>query len=346
MRDVVIFVVYLAMAFPLPHVLRGIFGDWVWREDWYGPFGGVDWQFMSCTPWIVSGHRWFLYMILQSRVMLRIGGKLGAPGWLQTAFWFGVVGVCPVEQAGDPCEHEELWMPLRWTLMWVFGAGGEDCGQCPIYTHWIMWFSAFYVASFHYLRRFMAVVGRRLPKGPVWSVVALGCSFCIGLTVAAFHYPWSHYRRNPLWAACEVITTTLQPMLLALGMTFVPVDMSMCGTRAIGCYIIHFFFSDRCTVAIVGAVTALAWDRTGLLILLAIVAYSLVWLLLIGPLWLALLQLVCTVTASVGRAGFAWLSSVSSKAARGSAAEDDSQSDGSERAESGSDSTSLLAKVT
>lgn len=107
-----------------------------------------------------------------------------------------------------------------------------------------------------------------------------------GMMMALFHYP------NQLLESgeddglqlVELLVTTLQPALFALGTVYWNINASWWGNTTLGCYVIHFLFRDRMTEAFQWLVPLLSWDCTGLLLPLCIVLLCFIFTSTVGPL--------------------------------------------------------------
>merc|ERR1712224_812992 len=85
------------------------------------------------------------------------------------------------------------------------------------------------------------------------------------------------------WFWLEVAANFLQPMLLVLGMTRVPLDMKWWGNTTLGCYAFHFYFKDQMCIIIQTVCQALAWDPTGVLLLFSIIGMCIIFTSIVGP---------------------------------------------------------------
>merc|ERR1712127_940126 len=86
-------------------------------------------------------------------------------------------------------------------------------------------------------------------------------------------------RYAPLEFACDF----LQPSLVVLGMTALPLNLSWWGNTTLGCYVFHFYFRDSVAKWFTQLGVALAWDSSGLILLLCVLAASLCFTSVIGP---------------------------------------------------------------
>ncbi|CAE7940760.1 ANKK1, partial [Symbiodinium sp. KB8] len=107
------------------------------------------------------------------------------------------------------------------------------------------------------------------------------------MLMALFHYPnqllESGEKGSWLMPLLELIVTTLQPSLFALGAVYWPFKASFLGNSTLGCYVIHFIFRDRMTEAIQMMMPMLSWDLTGLLLPSAIILLCLAFMSTVGP---------------------------------------------------------------
>ncbi|CAE7602347.1 tycA [Symbiodinium sp. CCMP2456] len=291
MKDFFVFIVYMAMALPLPQILHFIFREYAWPIDWGGmePTNEWGWSYMQVNSY-TSDHRWYLGMVFCARLYLEICERIQVPGWLQ-----GILATIPcilpdsaVEGPGrrpftfNICQSENAQTYVMWTFSWIFRNFGTGC---PMYMRWVSWYLAFYVWSFHYLRPAVALLSKRLPKGPTWSAAALGCSMFIGVLMALFHYPNNVLEKGTgmAWAWLEIGVDILQPTLFVLGMTYVPVDLAWWGNTTLGAYVFHFYFRDHVAVLTMSICDGLAWDQSGLLVVAVILLLCLVFTTFLGP---------------------------------------------------------------
>ncbi|CAE7030861.1 unnamed protein product [Symbiodinium sp. CCMP2592] len=74
MKDFFVFIVYMAMALPLPQILHFIFREYAWPIDWGGgmePTNEWGWSYMQVNSY-TSDHRWYLGMVFCVRVFCQI----------------------------------------------------------------------------------------------------------------------------------------------------------------------------------------------------------------------------------------------------------------------------------
>ncbi|CAE8674828.1 unnamed protein product, partial [Polarella glacialis] len=197
LKDLFVFVIYVAMALPIAQGMHLVFGSWAWPIDWgsHGaPTNEWDYNYMEVNSY-TSDHRWYLAMVLSARVYLEIMEKFRAPAWLQGALATIPCFIDPPEgheYAFDVCEDfnaghpNDIPMYVRFTFSWMFRNFGTGCA---VYWKWVSWYLAFYVWCFHFLRPAVARAEKLLPKGPTWAAAALGLSMMIGVLMAMFHYP-------------------------------------------------------------------------------------------------------------------------------------------------------------
>jgi len=224
-----------------------------------------------------SDHRWYLDMVIRSRLYMQIGECVRAPGWLQV-----LIALIPCflpdrvfenkEFAFDFCEVEGVPVYDKFTFSWIFRNWGDNC---PIYWRWVQWYFVFYVFCYHFLRRIVNWLEPRIPKGRTLSAVALGGSMTIGVLMALFHYP-NNVLENGTgleWFWLELGADFLQPCLFVLGMTYVPLNMAWWGNTTLGCYVFHFYFRDQVTQWVMAITPGLSWDPTGLVLFILFVSF-------------------------------------------------------------------------
>ncbi|CAE7363022.1 unnamed protein product, partial [Symbiodinium sp. CCMP2456] len=161
-----------------------------------------------------SGHRWYLRMILCSKVYLVVCDRLRLPPFLQVLLaalcsYFGPVNALNACELGAP----------KIVVFWLLR-------DCFVWTRWVACYGAFYVFCFHYLRSIVKLFSVRLPSGPVWAAAATAFSMMLGMLMALFHYPnqllESGEKGSWLMPLLELVVTTLQPSLFALGAVYWP----------------------------------------------------------------------------------------------------------------------------
>jgi len=74
-----------------------------------------------------------------------------------------------------------------------------------------------------------------------------------------------------------------QPMLFALGMTYLPLNMAWWGNTTLGCYVFHFYFRDTFTTMFLHMGRAFNFDATGLLLPLCIIGICGAFTTICGP---------------------------------------------------------------
>lgn len=288
LKDLFVLVVYMAMALPIAQFLHLVFQSWAWPKDWGGlppPSNEWDWSYMQVNSY-TSDHRWYLGMVFCVRVFLELGERMKAPGWLQ-----GIVASLPCfvpieweghEYAFDVCENSSAPVYVMWTFSWIFRNFGTGCA---IYYRWVAWYFAFYVWCFHYLRPVVAILDKKIPKGPTWAAASLGASMMIGVLMAMYHYP-NNVLENGTgneWAWLEVGADMLQPSLFVLGMTYFPLNLAWWGNTTLGCYVFHFYFRDTVSATVMTLCNGLTWDPTGLAIPILVVSICLMFTSFLGP---------------------------------------------------------------
>jgi len=299
-KDAFVFLVYMLMALPVPQLMSLIFpGDLAW-PTWWGldddraalpsPASKWDWGYMQYNSH-TSDHRWYLLMVLEARIFLQICEKLRLPGWLQ-----GVIVTVPCllpnaifegrEYAFDVCENEAAPHYVLYTFSWIFRNFGDGCAM---YWRWVQWYVAFYVWSFHFLRPFVAWGQRTLParfKSRTWAAVAFSSSMMIGMAMGMCHYPNNVLENGTgmQWAWLEVGVDMIQPSLIAMGMSYLPFNLSFWGNTTLGCYVFHFYFKDTVGRLVMSICDGLAWDPTGLAAFLAIIGLCVLFCSTMGPL--------------------------------------------------------------
>eukprot|EP00747_Dinoflagellata_sp_TGD_P149427 gnl/TRDRNA2_/TRDRNA2_177010_c1_seq1.p1 gnl/TRDRNA2_/TRDRNA2_177010_c1~~gnl/TRDRNA2_/TRDRNA2_177010_c1_seq1.p1 ORF type:complete len:535 (-),score=70.27 gnl/TRDRNA2_/TRDRNA2_177010_c1_seq1:194-1681(-) len=296
-RDVYIFLVYMLMALPFPQMLHFVFGRWSWPLDWGGypePKNVWSYEYMQINS-ITSDHRWYLLMYLEARVFMAICEKVQLPAWLQV--FLSVLPCCLPsklfernEYAFNYCKPLLTGHPtaghsrtLEYAFSWVFRNFGDGC---PVYWRWVQWYVVFYIFSFHYIRAIVRKFTSVCPKSATWSTIALASSMTIGVAMGLFHYPNNVLEKGTgmQWVWLEVGVGFLQPALFALGMTYVPLNLSWWGGTTLGCYVFHFYFRDHMSTVIDWASGWFAWDPTGILSYILIVATCLAFTSTAGPL--------------------------------------------------------------
>lgn len=170
-----------------------------------------------------------------------------------------------------------------YTFSWLFRNFGDGCA---IYWRWVQWYVAAYVCCFHFLRPAVRCVTAVAPKGRTWAAASLGASMTIGVLMALLHYPNNVLESGTglQWAPLEIGVDFLQPALFALGMTYVPLNMAWWGNTTLGCYTFHFYFKDRVSMIVLSLCDLVAWDQTGLLLFVLIIALCLSITSILGPL--------------------------------------------------------------
>jgi len=293
LKDLFVFLVYMAMAMPFPQIMHFIFRSWAWPLDWGNnevPTNEWSWDYMQVNS-VTSDHRWYLGMVFSCRLYMEIMERMRAPGWVT-----GIIATLPCilpmmlnvegsEYAFDVCESNSAPEYVLYTFAWIYRDWGGTDNGCPIYWAWISWYFAFYAWSFFYLRPVVAWVSKMLPKGPTWSAAAFGSSMMLGVIMALFHYP-NYVLENGTglaWAPLELGTDIIQPCLLVLGMTYVPFNLAWWGNTTLGAYVFHFYFRDHVTLWTLYMFDSLTWDATGIVGVLLIFAMCLFFTTVLGP---------------------------------------------------------------
>eukprot|EP00437_Effrenium_voratum_P004477 CAMPEP_0181435406 /NCGR_PEP_ID=MMETSP1110-20121109/20316_1 /TAXON_ID=174948 /ORGANISM="Symbiodinium sp., Strain CCMP421" /LENGTH=1047 /DNA_ID=CAMNT_0023558939 /DNA_START=36 /DNA_END=3177 /DNA_ORIENTATION=+ len=256
LKDLFVFLVYMAMALPFPQILHFIFRDIAWPISWGGadpPANEWGWDYMKVNSY-TSDHRWYLGMVFCARAFLELGERLQVPGWLQ-----GILATIPCLLPDSVFEGTserpftfdlcsgQAQVYVMWTFSWIYRNFG---GGCAMYMRWVSWYLAYYVWCFHYLRPVVDKLSKRLPKGPTWAAASLGCSMMIGVMMCMFHYPNNVLENGTgmAWAWLELSVDVIQPTLFALGMTYFPFDLAWWGNTTLGAYVFHFYFRDHVAV--------------------------------------------------------------------------------------------------
>merc|ERR1719311_1520324 len=294
-KDLFLFFVYLMLALPFPQMFHHVFGQLAWPHAWAGnpaPNNDWDWSYMRVNS-NISEHRWYLMMLIQARLYLFICEKLNdrldcMPHWLQSLLVIlpCCIPSCFLEKGNyglDFCQpNSQAPVALQYMLSWAFRSFGTGC---PMFLGWMHFYVAVYVICYHYLRPAATLASRTVPKGPTWGAAALGASLMIGVLMCLYHYPNNvPETRTGIKRLCaELGANFLQPVLLVLGMTQVPLDLKWWGNTTLGCYAFHFYFKDQMCVAIQAAGRALAWDPTGILLFIAIVGACMMFSSVLGP---------------------------------------------------------------
>lgn len=107
----------------------------------------------------------------------------------------------------------------------------------------------------------------------------------IGVLMSLFHYPNNVLETGSgiQWVWLELGVDFLQPALLVLGMTYVPLNLKWWGNTTLGCYAFHFYFKDQMCVVIQAVGRSLVWDPTGLLLFVTIIGMCLMFTSILGP---------------------------------------------------------------
>jgi hypothetical protein len=259
-------------------------------------------QFNSYT----SDHRWYLIAVLEARIILQIGEILRLPGWAQ-----GILVSIPSflpdaayegkEYAMDVCETKGAPVPTLYFFSWLNRNWGNPEPGCPFVWRWVWWYIVVYVWFYHYTRPLIKHVSPHLPKGPVWSAIALASSMTLGVLMAMFHYPNLVLENGTgiKWAWLEIGIDFLQPALFILGMTHFPFNLTWWGNTTLGCYAFHFYFKDTVGSWMMAVAPALSWDFTGLLMFLIALVVCISFTTILGPIGHAFLTLPVTLPRTV-----------------------------------------------
>mmetsp|Transcript_43632 Transcript_43632/g.79998 ORF Transcript_43632/g.79998 Transcript_43632/m.79998 type:complete len:154 (-) Transcript_43632:37-498(-) len=117
--------------------------------------------------------------------------------------------------------------------------------------------------------------------------------------MALFHYPNNVLETGTgmQYAPLELGVDFVQPALFALGMTYFPFDLSWWGNTTLGCYVFHFYFRDAASSLVLAMAPAFAWDATGLLLFVVILAMLVFFTSVLGPIGHYILLFPSTVPA-------------------------------------------------
>jgi len=291
-KDLFVLFVYLIMAVPLTNVMDLVEDK---NPKHHIPAPTYDWGYWH-QDWSQSNHRWYLLMTFSARLYMQVGEWLKMPGWLQS-----LVIVLPLlipNEAADFCGSSTSDV-VNYLLTLMFRSNGS--GSCPIFLRWFSIYVMCYVWCFHFLRPFVNLSTKHLPSGPTWAALAAFASMFLGLAAGMVHYPFTSVDQGThmQWLPFELAIGVIQPMLLALAFSQLPLEMSWWGNTTLGCYVFHFYFRTRMTELILRFVSVFAFDPTGLLLFFAIMAQCFIVQTCIGPLghyFLVALQYVPTVT--------------------------------------------------
>ncbi|CAE7476612.1 unnamed protein product [Symbiodinium microadriaticum] len=241
MKDFFVFIVYMAMALPLPQILHFIFREYAWPIDWGGgmaPTNEWGWSYMQARLYLeicerIKATSAFCPILLLKARAARARDEVIATALLHCQGYPG--GQCKGVSFTAWQLQMRCWKAMAQQLLWWifrnFGTG------CPMYMRWVSWYLAFYVWSFHYLRPAVALLSKRLPK------------VMMALLVPEFHYPNNVLEKGTgmAWASPS-----------RLGMTYVPVDLAWWGNTTLGAYVFHFYFRDHAAAS--GNRTRLMWN--------------------------------------------------------------------------------------
>lgn len=294
-KDLYLFIVYMLMASPIPQVLYAIFGnlavapaldsDGAPHSVW-----GLEYMIDS------SGHRWYLLMIVKARLFMALCEKLKVPAKPQI-----LLMLIPSVMAGlsllfpnafgfwgkglDLCQPS-MNDALRYILVWVFGNR-----ECSVFVGYEQQFLLYYIIGFHYLRRAIVAVKRYLPNDPIWPIMAIAVSMSIGTTQQMLNGSSPDSILFKMALVTRQVVMIIQPALFAWGMTQLKCNMDWWGKTTLGSYVLHAYFTDRIIRFFQQLATWLAWDVTGLLLPLIIIAYAFCVMTILGPIGNILLTL-------------------------------------------------------
>jgi len=243
--DLFLFFVYLLAGFPIPQLLHAIMPGVINEEC------ASAWPADGC-----SGHRWYLLMTVWVHVFLALFQLLRIWPSVQVLA-HGLLAMFGPTFALDLCSTSTpSW--FKWTNAWIWGLRSTTIGDagdtCPIYWGWFQVYVFYYVAAYYYSRPCMELIKNALARvnGQYWAIGAGAGSILLGSTMAAFHYPnisteyGVHDPRFKWWDfPLEVGADAVQPILLALAMAWLPVDMSWWGNSTLGTYIFHFYIRTQ-----------------------------------------------------------------------------------------------------
>lgn len=86
-----------------------------------------------------------------------------------------------------------------------------------------------------------------------------------------------------IWAPLEIGNNILQPSLLALSMVWLPLEMSWWGNTSLGCYVFHHYFKELMYLLNQYIADQLHFDPTGILCIIAIIRFAVIYSTLLGP---------------------------------------------------------------
>eukprot|EP00747_Dinoflagellata_sp_TGD_P096424 gnl/TRDRNA2_/TRDRNA2_166838_c0_seq1.p1 gnl/TRDRNA2_/TRDRNA2_166838_c0~~gnl/TRDRNA2_/TRDRNA2_166838_c0_seq1.p1 ORF type:complete len:297 (+),score=32.76 gnl/TRDRNA2_/TRDRNA2_166838_c0_seq1:65-955(+) len=254
------FLIYLSMYWPIPNLMKLAIGLNEYDLGW------------------LSADRWYFKSILIGRLLAAVGERLRVPSWLQIVVAFSPL-MLPAHHiffTFNFCGHGSLpkgALPItRALFMWY------DAEYCSMVNPWECWYIFLYVAAFHFSRPMLSRIAPLLPRGPQWGTAAVCASMLLGVFTCLVHYPMQALD-SAGWMRCGPIefgVSVVQPVLFALGMVYLPVDLSYWGNGTLVVYIFHFYFTAGGSANIRNlldpAVHIFAWDPTGLLTAAAIVS--------------------------------------------------------------------------
>ena len=85
------------------------------------------------------------------------------------------------------------------------------------------------------------------------------------------------------WVWLEIGADFIQPVLLTIGMCYLPVSLAWWGRASLGTYVFCYYFSDQIGLLTWHISNYLMWDATGLLVYFAVLGICLFFATFIGP---------------------------------------------------------------
>jgi len=276
-KDFFVLFVYLIMAVPMTNIMDLIEDK---NPKHHHPAPTYGWSY-GHQDWSQSNHRWYLLMTFAARLYMQVGEWLKMPGWLQSVV-IALLIFIPNESA-DFCGSSTP-DGVNYLLTLVFRSNGQ--GSCPIFLRWFSIYMACYVWCFHGLRPLVNLSTKHLPSGPTWGALAGFASMFLGIAAAMIHYPFTSVDQGThmQWLPFELAVGVIQPMLLSLAFSQLPIEMTWWGNTTLGCYVFHFYFRTRMTELVLVFVSAFAFDQSGLLLFFAIMAQCFIVQTFVGPL--------------------------------------------------------------
>lgn len=249
MRDLFLLLAFLARHLVIPDLMMELVGAEAVTEL-YGN----------------TGITWFLPIFLISRVLIFLAQKVGLSPGVQTLLLvalslrpsslFPDVNICANMHPGPVLR--ELYRVLQ---------SLDLCGLA--FPRWMCFRVLSYMAMYYYSRPALGAMKPFLPQGPTWSAAAFALSWIIGMWASLWHYPLGLLQPeakslsvNMYW---EFLVCCSQPILLACGMVYFPVDLSYWGEVVIFAYLTHFYFLSEVRWATALLLPYLQWDPSGFL---------------------------------------------------------------------------------